>query len=160
VTTQIISPEHAHARAQTGEYNKLRKAFVSEYFSWGEVFRSRSNTAINRCGITIFRNALVQARTMEKIRKLLKAPILVTSWYRDLQTNIAVGGANKSLHLSALATDFVAAGFEGVMGNQKVQSLIAPYVQVWGLGLEDTNGDWTHVDSRGHIGMAPRKFPR
>ncbi|MCO7630340.1 D-Ala-D-Ala carboxypeptidase family metallohydrolase [Pseudomonas guariconensis] len=45
-------------------------------------------------------------RTLEQVRALCGAPIIVSSGYRSPAVNRRVGGASSSAHLSGLAADF------------------------------------------------------
>ena len=42
---------------------------------------------------------------LEKVRKITKAPIIVTSGYRSVEKNIEIGGAKNSYHLKGEAVD-------------------------------------------------------
>lgn len=44
---------------------------------------------------------------LEKVRKIIKAPIAVTSGYRSVRKNIDVGGAKNSYHLKGEAVDIL-----------------------------------------------------
>lgn len=50
---------------------------------------------------------------LEKIREKTGKPLVVTSGYRTLEHNKAVGGVSKSPHLSGIAADIVCKGFTG-----------------------------------------------
>jgi zinc D-Ala-D-Ala carboxypeptidase len=52
------------------------------------------------------------AEMMEKVRTILgDRPVLISSGYRSPQVNKAVGGSEKSAHMSGLAVDFTVPGF-------------------------------------------------
>lgn len=77
----------------------------------------RSDTALRR-GIDNTPNATVLANItnilipgMQRVRDLLAAPVLVSSGYRSLALNAAIGGSGRSQHVQGLACDFRAPGF-------------------------------------------------
>lgn len=48
----------------------------------------------------------IAANGMEKVRRLLQCPIIVSSWYRSPKLNTAIGGAKNSDHKLGYAVDF------------------------------------------------------
>lgn len=48
---------------------------------------------------------------LEKIRTLLKAPIIISSGYRCPELNSIIGGSKTSQHMQALAVDFRVPGY-------------------------------------------------
>lgn len=88
---------------------------LTEHFTLAEA--TFSHTAV-RLGIdnapaddNIVRNLRRTAEFLERVRAVLGAPILVSSWYRCLALNAAVRGARNSQHLAGLAVDFTAPRF-------------------------------------------------
>lgn len=65
----------------------------------------------NSCPADLQPHLVNVANTLEKVRKLLGAPIIVTSGYRCAAVNTAVGGAADSAHLQAFAADFICPDF-------------------------------------------------
>lgn len=132
----------------------LKKLKISENFTWGEVFTNRTILQAKQAGLQIFKNAVVMATKMERVREYLRnklgqgVVIIVTSWYRSPAANAKAGGVSKSSHLSALAVDFIVPGFGDVAGNRRVQAILIPVKDQIGFCLEITNGKWTHVDNR------------
>ena len=51
------------------------------------------------------------AHRMEAVRALLKAPIHVSSWFRNPEVNKAVGGSSASDHMSGRSVDFTCPAF-------------------------------------------------
>jgi hypothetical protein len=47
------------------------------------------------------------AYRMEVVRRVLNAPIIISSWYRSPEVNAAVGGSKHSQHISGEAVDFI-----------------------------------------------------
>lgn len=88
---------------------------LSEHFSWEEAFHTSHRDIDNEPSpaeaFTILQNIGRTSIKLEKVRNLLARPITVSSWYRNSQLNIAVGGAPKSDHLTGCAVDFIAPKF-------------------------------------------------
>lgn len=145
----IISPQQAYELVQQGNFNSLRSANISKHFTWAEVFTNCNEQEIFHCPQSNYDNALKQATVMEKVRDVFQTALIVHAWYRGPIHNRRVGGAPKSQHLRAAATDFHVLGFEGVSGNTAVQKKLDPLPFMQVCGLEFTRGPWTHVDSRG-----------
>lgn len=87
----------------------------------------------------VLENLLRLANHMEDVRKVLGYPIYVTSGYRSMLVNKAVGGAKNSDHTKGLAADFVCPGF----GTPKAicQELILAGIPFKQLIYE---GRWVH----------------
>ena len=154
---KIVSPQEAfnYCQGAGATIAGLSNVKVSENFTWAEVFTNRTILQTKQAGLKIFQNAKVQADLLEEIRQHLKnkmgagVVMKVTSWYRPPAVNSAIKGAAKgSMHLQALATDFIVPGFGDVAGNRRVQALLIPVKDEIGFCLEITNGKWTHVDNR------------
>lgn len=150
----IITPEAAYKMAQSANFRNFEREQVTEHFFWSEVFHNRPRFDIRSADVQIFKNGLKQAELMEQIRVYLrkklddKACIKVTSWWRSPLVNTQQKGAKGSMHLQALATDFVVPGYEDKQGNRRVQALLVPYRMTLPFSIEITNGEWTHIDSR------------
>jgi zinc D-Ala-D-Ala carboxypeptidase len=54
----------------------------------------------------IKQNLQVLANGLEEVRALLGTPILISSGYRNLELNRAIGGSNNSSHMLGYAADF------------------------------------------------------
>lgn len=54
------------------------------------------------------------AAGLEEVRALLGVPILISSGYRSVMVNAAVGGARNSQHMTGQAADFTAPAFGSV----------------------------------------------
>lgn len=147
--SQILTAQAAYNLAMAGKFSELKAAKISEHFTWGEVFTGEADAEIKACGLVIFQNAVKQSGTMEHIRAEFDAPVHVHCWYRSPAHNARAGGAKRSQHLLALATDFHIEGYESTKGNLIVQKRLdlLPFMQT--CGLEFTGGTWTHADSRG-----------
>jgi zinc D-Ala-D-Ala carboxypeptidase len=87
------------------------------------------------------------AQCMEKVRALLGAPILVSSWLRVPMLNKAIGGSATSSHTLGYAIDFTCPKF----GNTReiAQTLADSAIDFSQLILEfpdKPNGGWVHID--------------
>lgn len=89
------------------------------------------------------------ASMLEAIRAQLQAPIIVTSGYRGLEVNRAVGGVSSSDHTRGHAADIVAPAYGT---PYQIARTLAPLVSVLGIGqliLEGVGGkQWVHVSTR------------
>lgn len=92
---------------------------------------------------------ILTAELLERVRTLLGCPVIVTSGYRCMQLNIAVGGVTSSDHARGQAADIVAPGFGT---PYQVAKKLAPMVSQLGIGqliLEGVKGkQWVHVSTR------------
>ena len=59
----------------------------------------------------VVKTLMATAHGLEMVRALLQAPILISSGYRALLVNRAVGGSPNSQHITGHAADFTAPGF-------------------------------------------------
>src|SRR3990167_2649064 len=89
----------------------------SKYFTWAEVLASQTavrrgldNTPEDETQATIVQTA----RGMDRVRALLGTPILVSSWFRSLKVNTAVGSKPTSQHVRGEAVDFTSPKFGSV----------------------------------------------
>ncbi len=89
------------------------------------------------------------AEMLERIRAVLDAPVIVTSGYRSLAVNRAVGGVSSSDHLTGEAADILAPTFGT---PYQVAKTLAPLVSTLSIGqliLEGVKGkQWVHVSTR------------
>lgn len=89
------------------------------------------------------------AEMLERVRSLLQCPIIVTSGYRCMKLNIAVGGVTSSDHARGQAADIVVPGFGT---PYEVAKKLAPFVSHIGIGqliLEGIKGkQWVHLSTR------------
>jgi hypothetical protein len=83
---------------------------------------------------------------LQPLRDYLKVPIFVSSGYRCLRLNKAVGGACGSQHLTGEAADLQAVGrMENRELFEAVKKAKLPFDQlIWEYGDQD-NPDWVHV---------------
>jgi zinc D-Ala-D-Ala carboxypeptidase len=87
------------------------------------------------------------AKVMERVREILKAPILISSGYRSPKVNALVGGSKNSAHTHGLAVDFTCPGFgspfticrclEQSLDELEIDQLIHEFATWVHLGLRD-----------------------
>jgi zinc D-Ala-D-Ala carboxypeptidase len=135
----------------------VREAIVnlSPHFTMAEFTASgtaRRRAIDNALPATLMLAAQGTAEMLERIRAHLThlagkpVPIQITSGYRCLELNTAIGSSPGSDHVKAMAADFVAPAFGT---PYQVASALAPHVGVLGIGqLIHEYGDWIHVSTR------------
>lgn len=94
---------------------------------------------------------LVLAPGMQRIRGLLRVPVLISSGYRSPAVNRAVGGSRSSQHMDGLAADFTASAFGS---PRDVCRRLLAHLTMLGVDQLILEGDaWVHV------GFAPAGRP-
>ncbi len=117
------------------------------YFTWGQAVHANPATGFYRRPDTpaVVYRILDMARILEDIRQRYgNRDIQINSWYRDPETNAAVGGALQSRHLMGDAVDFVVPGIHPY-------DVYADLDAWWGSrgGLASSTV-FTHIDMRGY----------
>lgn len=82
--------------------NSLNPIPGAKDFTWGEATRDGSRPLPS---VTVARNVIRVAGILQELRDYIKEPIIITSWYRDPETNRAVGGATYSRHVEGDGVD-------------------------------------------------------
>lgn len=77
---------------------------------------------------------------LEPLRAKLGRPVVITSGYRSLALNIAVGGNNSSLHMLGRAADIIMPGMTPLVVCEAVRKLKLPCPQI----IHEF-GRWTHL---------------
>lgn len=89
------------------------------------------------------------AEMLERIRAAVGCPIVISSGYRCVRLNAAVGGASSSDHPQGSAADITAPSYGSATDLAR---LLAPLVSTLGIGqliLEGVKGkQWVHVSTR------------
>jgi zinc D-Ala-D-Ala carboxypeptidase len=83
---------------------------LSEHFTLEEflVSETASRHGIdNKPDDKVVENLKLMAVVMEEVRDLIGRPVVITSGYRSVRLNSAVGGSMNSAHTSGLAADFI-----------------------------------------------------
>ena len=75
---------------------------------------------------------IVTAAILQPLRSYLNEEVTITSGYRSIQVNNAVGGSTSSYHLSGMAADFKVKSFE------KAIDFIKNYLEYTELGIYQT----------------------
>ncbi|MBX2866071.1 MAG: peptidoglycan-binding protein [Leptolyngbyaceae cyanobacterium MAG.088] len=82
--------------------------FTDSDFTWGEA--TKNGTRIPTTP-ELVNNIIAFARVLQDARNLIGQAFVINSWYRDPQSNAAVGGATNSFHLSGQAVDMYVPGY-------------------------------------------------
>ncbi len=125
---------------------------LSKHLSLAEV--TRSETA-KRKGISnqptpehLENFKLLAEKVFEPIRLHFGSPINISSGYRSLALNKAVGGSKTSQHCSGEAIDIDMDGSSNGITNKMIFDFIKDNLQfdqlIWEMG-NDSNPDWVHV---------------
>lgn len=82
--------------------------FEGSDFTWGEATKDGTRLPATP---EIVNNIITLAKVLQEARKRVGHPFVINSWYRDPQSNTAVGGATGSLHLQGRAVDMEVPGY-------------------------------------------------
>lgn len=133
---------------------------LSEHLDLSEVIRSES---AKRLGISnmpteehIANLKVVAERLFEPIRAHFRVPIRISSGYRSVALNRAIGGSQTSQHSSGEALDIDMDGNPHGIINAEVFNFIKNKLDfdqlIWEFG-NDTNPDWVHVSYKAKGGQ-------
>jgi hypothetical protein len=87
------------------------------------------------------------ANQMEKVRHLLGAPILISSWLRVPELNKAIGGSPTSSHCFGYALDFTSPRFGSTRTiAQTIADSAITFSQLILEFPDKPNGGWVHID--------------
>jgi putative chitinase len=119
---------------------------LSDNFDWDEVSHSQTAQRLgidNTVPIELEPAVRNTARNMERVRALLQAPVVVSSWYRSSALNASISGSSRtSQHMRGEAVDFISPRF-GTPFNICARILKYPeLVSFDQLILEHT---WVHI---------------
>jgi hypothetical protein len=132
--------------------------YPGSHFTWGEATKNGNRIpqqtifrGVTIPGSQITRNIMELAKELDKIRSEFgDRPITVTSWYRDPQSNRAVGGAGNSHHLLGWAADIQIKGIPSATVADRLS-------ERWQGGLGDSRS-FTHVDLRHKMGWQSARW--
>ena len=124
----------------------LIATYISTYFTWDEVCHSEwaaRNSVDNVPPAAIAMNLQYTAIQMDKVRKLLNRPVIVSSWYRSAEVNAGVGSKSKrSQHTKGEAVDFICPGY----GSPKeVATLLAKNIDTLRFDQLIYEYSWVHI---------------
>ena len=125
---------------------------LSEHLDLSEVIRSESakrNGISNMPSETHIANfKLLAEKIFEPIRNNFRCPIHISSGYRSVELNKAIGGSSTSQHCQGEAIDIDMDGSPNGVNNKMIFDFIKKYLEfdqlIWEFGNED-NPDWVHV---------------
>jgi len=124
---------------------------LTEHFHLEELIATQHRMINNSLPDVLMPNARRLAMTLEKVRLILNAPILITSGYRCEALNKAVGGSLRSDHMAAMAADFTAPSFGS---PYSICLALLPKLDDLGINqLIHEFGRWVH------IGIGPLSSP-
>lgn len=134
-----------------------------QFFTWGELTRSGE---ASRLGIAntptadhYRRLGLLTARILDPLRVALGRPVSVTSGYRSVELNKAIGGADSSQHMVGEAVDLKVEGYPAIDLARRIHDLGLPYDQL--IWYAPERGGHVHVShaadrpQRGDLRYAP-----
>jgi zinc D-Ala-D-Ala carboxypeptidase len=111
---------------------------------------TRSDTA-TRLGIdnslpeNLLEAAIQTGVMLERIRKVLGTPMLISSGYRCPELNKAIGSGTASDHTKAEALDFKAPRFGSPLA---ICQALLPHMQQLGIGQMIYEHSWVHISTR------------
>lgn len=118
--------------------------YITENFKWSE-FESGDGKPVPKKHEA---NVRELCENLEVLRAFLSEPLTITSGYRSKAHNKAVGGVENSQHLTAKASDIVAAQSTPGKVHGAIQYLIKHgRMKEGGLGKYNS---FTHYDIRGY----------
>jgi zinc D-Ala-D-Ala carboxypeptidase len=127
---------------------------LSQYFTWREATFSQTAARLgidNTPPPEVQANIRLAATQLDRVRRLLAVPLLVSSWYRCLPLNRAIGSKPTSDHVNGWAVDFSAPAY-GLPAS--VFSYLKPLIRDIGIDQlileypQSASGGWVHVSFR------------
>jgi hypothetical protein len=134
---------------------------ISQFFTYNEAVFSQTAARLGYANIPnaeIMANINATALRMDSVRILLGQPILVSSWYRSLPVNRAIGSKDSSQHTKGQAVDFTSPRyglpvmvFEKIAASEiKFDQLILEYDSWVHISFTSTpRGQKLIIDNRG-----------
>lgn len=124
----------------------MKQERPSAHFTWEEVTNSEwalRNDVRNDLPDNLIPAAIHTAEMMEAVRSILKCPIHVNSWYRNLTVNVGVGSKSReSQHLYAEAVDFVAPSFGSPL---EICKLLSENIKILDFNQLIYEYSWVHI---------------
>lgn len=120
---------------------------LTEHFTLEEFLRSTTAThksIDNTPNSKQLQNIKFTAEQMEKVRSILgNNPILISSGFRSIALNKAVGGSSTSSHLTGYAVDFTCPKFGSV--KAVCEALVNSGLRFDQIIYEQGNTKWCHI---------------
>ena len=100
---------------------------------------------------------------LEPLRKELDSPIIITSGFRPLELNVAIGGSTTSSHMTGEAVDFGSIGYKPLEVCRVIRDMNLDYDQIihefggwahWGIGSKRRNQELTAYRDEGKVKYA------
>jgi uncharacterized protein YcbK (DUF882 family) len=108
---------------------------LSEHFHLSEFVRSETASAMgwtnNPPPEAVRRLHMLCLRVLEPIRQRIGSPIVVTSGYRSLKLNMAIGGSTTSQHIKGEAADIYAAGMDAADLHALIIATVPEFDQIY-----------------------------
>jgi len=108
---------------------------LSEHFHLSEFVRSETASAMgwanNPPPEAVRRLHMLCLRVLEPIRQRIGSPIVVTSGYRSLKLNRAIGGSDTSSHIDGQAADIYAAGMDAADLHALIIATVPEFDQIY-----------------------------
>ena len=108
------------------------KRKISKNFTLSELVKTNTGLLNNPNDEQIMNLRILTAAILQPLRSYLDEKVTITSGYRSIQVNSAVGGSANSYHLSGMAADFKVKSF------QKAIDFIKNYLEYTELGIYQT----------------------
>ncbi len=118
---------------------------LSEFFTLEEMTVSDAAIRLginNTPGYHELSNLYMITDRLDRIRRILGKPMIVSSGYRSPALNAAIGGSRTSAHKDGLACDFTCPEFGTPL---EVCRAIEPYLSELGVDQLIFEGRWVHV---------------
>lgn len=120
---------------------RLHQSFwLSEFLRSDTAVRKGIDNIPSATALANIRNVL--APGMQRVRDALRMPVLITSGYRSLALNQAVGGSASSQHVAGLACDFVAPDFGT---PRSIARHLSQQAEALGFDQLIFEGTWVHI---------------
>ena len=124
---------------------------ISQFFDWAEVWHSETaerHGIDNRPPADLWPALRRTAEQMDRVRRLLGRPVIVSSWYRSLPLNRLLGSRDTSQHLAGCAVDFRAPAYGSPRTVWQFLRALRADLGVDQLILEmphRPSGGWVHI---------------
>jgi len=122
---------------------------LSPHFDLSEFVSSKDPVAPNEDALDNLERLC--AEVLEPLREAIGKPLKISSGYRSIKHNRAIGGADGSMHTTGMACD-IAIG--SVIDQAKLAAIASRIPACGAIGLYESKGI-LHVDIRRRVGNKP-----